>query len=664
MTKNRNLKFKSYCWSLGTTSFRTKNFNKKIEEQLSLLNSFWSDIENRNETWEGNNVLQEKYYNFMQVNGFVQGDANRKDKDARQKTSGLLDLGLIDYNRRLTEVGANLLKISKSKDFTSDNFLRIPKDSFIYLKQLLKTSIDINQNKVRPFIVLLYLLSKLDYLTVDEFTYLLPLCIDKNATANIINKISDSRNNSGNIDDIIIEILLEKDNYHQALKHFLNNELSEELFCEIGLNRKSREYDSVYFELYKSLYEVFCEKKYDKVSCLYDNTSKINIGRLWRNYIFSTSNTKAISAEPTKHIRDNVFQNAKSEEEFKTLFFRTMHLFKAKATLHDYFDLNKRYIKVSDIVIFEDNMIKLDIVPYYFFNNIADDIYQDAYSNCLLLNEDCSLFQISKSFVYDENLIIEGINKDYDVAINTIENAYSLVESKRYERFSKLIDDKFSDEQLVTLLEHFDNRNDNEINDIVTDNADIPTIFEYVLGIIWYKISDRKGQILDYLKLSLDSDLLPISHAVGGDADIVYEYEETSCYPKHTLLIEATLADNSNQRRMEMEPVSRHLGNHLIETKNPDSYCVFITNNLHINIIADFRARKLAYYYNTQNLNEYIVGMKIIPINTMDLKYIISNQIKYDEIYKKFDLAYRSENNEPKSWYEKDVSYANYDTIS
>lgn len=32
--------YKQYCWSLGTTSFRTKNFNKTIEQQLMLLYDF------------------------------------------------------------------------------------------------------------------------------------------------------------------------------------------------------------------------------------------------------------------------------------------------------------------------------------------------------------------------------------------------------------------------------------------------------------------------------------------------------------------------------------------------------------------------------------------------------------------------------------------------
>ncbi len=55
------LAYRSYCWSLGTTSFRTKNFNKTIEEQLALLDEFWTLDENRNETWAGNAALQTRY---------------------------------------------------------------------------------------------------------------------------------------------------------------------------------------------------------------------------------------------------------------------------------------------------------------------------------------------------------------------------------------------------------------------------------------------------------------------------------------------------------------------------------------------------------------------------------------------------------------------------
>ena len=170
--------FQSYCWSLGTTSFRTKNFNRTIEEQLALLDQFWSKPENKNRQWTSNNELQCEYYYFLQGCGFLEGEAERPDKDAREKTSGLVDIGLINSNRRLTEVGRALLELSRSGNFESDNILQIPADSYIYMKQLLKTHCNIGNNVVRPFIVLLrFLLDKElgGYITDEEFTYILPL---------------------------------------------------------------------------------------------------------------------------------------------------------------------------------------------------------------------------------------------------------------------------------------------------------------------------------------------------------------------------------------------------------------------------------------------------------------------------------------------------------
>ena len=262
---------------------------------------------------------------------------------------------------------------------------------------------------------------------------------------------------------------------------------------------------------------------------------------------------------------------------------------------------------------------------------------------------------ISQSLIYNEQQIIANLNADLGESVTTIEEAYSIVDSKRYERFENLIESKFSDENLLALLDKFDVREDDAINAMVTENADIPTIFEYVLGIIWYKASNRQGKILDYLKLSLDADLLPVTHAAGGEADIVYEYSRTDSYPEHTLLLEATLADSTNQRRMEMEPVSRHLGNHILATRNLSSYCVFATNNLHINVISDFRGRKNLIYCNTQNPDDYIEGMKIVPLETSDLRSIILQGKKYPELYRRFETAYNSNEVHPKRWYDNFV---------
>lgn len=156
------------------------------------------------------------------------------------------------------------------------------------------------------------------------------------------------------------------------------------------------------------------------------------------------------------------------------------------------------------------------------------------------------------------------------------------------------------------------------------------------------------------MKLSLDADLLPKTHAAGGEADIVYEYPETEYYPAHTLLLEATLADNTNQRRMEMEPVSRHLGRHLLRTGNLNSYCVFATTYLDINVIADFRGRKNMPFYDTQDYTKSVDGMKIIPLQTSELIRIVNDNRKYYQLYGLFKYAFQSDLR-PHEWYQKNI---------
>ena len=57
--------YKSYSWSLGTTSFRMADFHRKVEEQLILLNEFWSVPENKSKTWRSNSKTQALYYDFL-----------------------------------------------------------------------------------------------------------------------------------------------------------------------------------------------------------------------------------------------------------------------------------------------------------------------------------------------------------------------------------------------------------------------------------------------------------------------------------------------------------------------------------------------------------------------------------------------------------------------
>lgn len=651
--------FKSYSWSIGTTSFRTSQLNYKVERQLQLLKEFW----NNNPNAEWNNDTQEKYYNYLKENNFLDGEARIPDKDAREKTSGLADIGVLTRNRKLTEVGNNIEKLLY-RPMNKDNIFMISEDSYKYLLQFLKLQINNDGIKIKPFIALIYLIEKLGYLSYDEFTYLLPLCKNKYDVIKMVQTIKNTVRVGFPVDDIITEKIFDMNNYVQALYDFSKEyPVTEETFERIGLNRKSKAYDRPYNAIYHTLVDLVFHLKHDnfadrlpKYQELFEECKKIsgNARMLWQNYLFMGVRINKIDEEFDKKFKELDISLPKNILDFKKEFFIKLHLFKWKVNLKDYFDLNKRYFSLTDIIRFEDDKIELDMLPKYYFKDIIDNLLnEELLDNEIYLKQfysDISIENISS--LYNINIvdIVNNINNDLGTKL-TIENINTYIKDEKLKNFNELIDNKFKREDLIRILELIKNRNDEELNLYITDNADIPTIFEYVLGIAWYRISDKKGNILDYMNLSLDADFLPKTHAGGGMADIVYKYENDS-YPEHDLLIEATLSESTGQRVMEMEPVSRHLGENIKITNNLNDYALFVAPNLEERIILDFRNMKTRFY--PKGNDEFIEGLKIIPIDIDILIKMLQNNMNYKEIYNWFDTAFKSSIPDP-IWYREEI---------
>ena len=470
----------------------------------------------------------------------------------------------------------------------------------------------------------------------------------------IEHKINESRNGVDETDNILIDVMMSMQNYQDAYNYLLSNDVSEELICDIGINRKSRNYDKCYFPFFNELKAVVLENKTDLLP-LYEATKKIS-GKsktFWSSHIFKNFNRGGIQRSGRGYLTNVNILNTKNETEFKDLFFKTMHLFKMKSTLSDYMDLNRRYFRTTETVIFADSKVEFDIMPKCYFSNIVEELLTVAFTESDSLFDDVDLPDISPIFDIDIDKLYKQLGGKVGKEVTTATQAQAVVKDERYTRFNKLIDEKFSNEVLIDLLDKFEVRDDAYLRDYITDNANPPTMFEYVLGIAWYKISDRQGDILDYMNLSLEADLLPKTHAGGGEADIVYLYDETQNYPKHTLLLEATLAENTGQRVLEMESVSRHIGEYCLKNKDKEAYCVFISTKLLLNLIGDFRARKTMPYFRSDG-EDFVDGTKILPLKTTELKTILQKDIKYSELYPLFEQAYQSTVG-VKDWYEEEI---------
>lgn len=663
------ISFKGYCWAVGTTSYRTDRFNLNIERQLAMMSRFRAMPENRGVSWSSNSALQAAYYNFMKSEDFVKGDAPRPDKDARQKTSGLKDIGLMDEERHVTEAGKALLAVTESRNYAPDNILELPKDSFIFLKQLLKTSNEVDGKTVRPFMVFLYVVSQLGYLTNDEFTYLLPLCVDRETTERVVEEIRRCRAGEERFDDIILSVLMKKENYRAALDLLLSEPVTEELICTVGINRKSKSYDKPYFNIYRELERAVFDRDETAPLRLLKATSKLTnakVGGAWRKLLFQTATEAAVKSRKLDSLNrnplvlagdgDQAGDRAGDRAEFKTEFFRAMHLIKAKATLSDYFDLNRRYFKVTDVVIFEDGKVRLDVLPQCFFGEAAGELLEYAFARSGDLEENISLEEIAPCFSIREERLYELLSRAVGQTVTDSRTAKEILKAQRYARFNRLVEKRFTAKALVGLLELFEKRQDGEIHRLVTDNADIPTIYEYITAVAWYRLSGCTGNVLEFMNLSLEADLLPRTHAGGGEADIVWKYEETADYPAHTLLIEATLSDKSGQRRMEMEPVSRHLGDYRLACGDEEAYCVFTSTNVNYNVISDFRLRRDMVYYSPDGARN-VKGLKIMPLYTQQVADLLRSEATYGQIYGMFARAFESAE-EPKPWYEREIAAA------
>lgn len=643
--------FKTYSWVIGTTSFRVKEINYKIEEQLRALKELFT--EHPGKKWRD---LQIAYYDKISEKGIITGDAPRKDKDAREKTSGLKELGLITDLRHLTEAGEEILHLVEHDEIQQTNDFMIDADALIYLKQLLKLYVRDSEFKIRPFVALLYLLDKLDYLTDEEFTFLLPLCKNKEDVKRMVNLIESHRKGELSINKVILTYMNGMENYRRALHYFLDTDvITDGVICEVGMNRKSRKFDAPYYELYTALRQAALAPSLSEVEmkAILNALKKLKKpSARWKALIVGQNKSTRQQLEYFRRNFPRTRLKTENEKVFRKLFFQYMHLFKWKANLEEYADLNKRYFSLADVLLFQDEKVELTLFPKYFFHLCIDELLEEDI-NPLLLPRNISLEEISPALKVKTENVIALVSKKTGQVLD-LPSMRNHFQREKERQLQILIDEKFSKEQLIYLFDLIDKRDDKMVQAYVTDNADVPTIFEYLLGISWYHISGQSFHLMDSWNLSLDANLLPKRHAGGGDADILIDYPATDVYPRHKLMLEATLTNSTNQRRAEMEPVSRHLG--ILKARNPETECyaAFVSNHLDTNVIVDLRSRKNVPFHDRAT-DTWVSNNKIIPLNTENIKTMLKKEIYYSKVYRFFAKAYESE--VPyQNWYEETIN--------
>src|SRR5699024_3197060 len=203
--------------------------------------------------------------------------------------------------------------------------------------------------------------------------------------------------------------------------------------------------------------------------------------------------------------------------------------------------------------------------------------------------------------------------------VEDLENLRQYFEDEKDRKFKDLIESRFSKDKVINILNYISKRNDEQVKDLVTLNTDVPTIIEYILVIAWYYIYEENINVRKSLNLTLDADLLPLSHASGGDGDIIVDYGDL------TMMLEATLMNKNAQRRSELEPVIRHAANLSINQINP-VITVFIADELDNNVLNIFRASASIEFEGT-NVDGRIKGINIFALKISEVIRMLSKEI-------------------------------------
>ncbi|WP_066387078.1 AlwI family type II restriction endonuclease [Helicobacter himalayensis] len=616
----------------GNTSLRVKNLLYNFETQLLLFEELFTNA-HKEDIWANDSRLQIKYLELLEQNNLLESKSKTTHlgtKDARVKSAPLEDYKLINRKqKRITKEGYELLNFIKTKSYQINNdFLQIDLISLLFLKATL--CID----NERLFFKYLEVFKAFNGSLDIEIFKLLPL-VNNFKNTELFTQTFKNKN-------LFSTLFAQDSTYMENLELFLkdlnNNVFKIDYF-------KTAKGDKTALAIIKTLKEVFLPFRNSKDEKILEKLMNSNDYLEFKKLYLPHLSRKNKKQEKLKDLVDFCDGNL---NEFGTNFFEFIFKARIQANLNDYLDLNRRYLNLTGIFEFQHDKVELNtifkiILKHSRYKEILEKIAQNSVSQSLL-----------KEYFDDEEFKQSfkelGIVKPQDV------KNYKSKQDK--EKLKNLLQTKFTKTNIIEILKLFEERkNDTKILEKTSIEANIPTIFEYIIAIAWHYIDDNKIERIFEANLSLDSSLLPKSHAVGGNADFVYIYDY------HRLMIEVTLSEKTNQRRAEMESVSRHLGNLLLsldaDTQN-QSYAIFIAPYLDKNVLNDFRSRMHCYFENDK---AHIKGMKILPLSTNDLVKILQSNLNYQSLLPKFQKALKSDEQWGSKWYEEELK-AMVDTLA
>lgn len=640
-------------FNMGDTSIRVKQVVDVNKIILHQLHEFMKITEN----WEGNQVAQEEFYrsfieeivrieeedgielfrDFSRLRNYTLPSNNKIGFRARTLTNTLVKVGLISSKRIISEVGKRYLNNELHPADEFERMLGLSLDNLVYLRQLLKLRIyePNGQNYFYNFRLALKFLSKYDNVPQNDFLKIIE-SIKPNQTKDEINKIiNDYKDVSDNLisfedyyKNTFSTTLRTRVELEKVKEIFITKDFKDENFIKYFSNRDSNETSLLYKEFVLALIDLTENHSiaaFDEIKRL-SRKPKIKKAFGANKLPFTFTRNESLKHFLKKNAENPLLDNNHYSIYLEFIFSKHNDL------IREYSDMCRRIFQITGLISFDNGLANptskwilkplLEILGDNFILNGCEEYNQ--YENTLssLWLKDSTTYEILELSEDVLNELFKAVANEFGV--KEISAIPGLIKERREGEYRSFIDSHFPKHIVIHILENIAQRNDDEVFKLVTDNATIPTIYEYILTIAWYHISDKKNyQLHESFQLSLDGNKLPLTHRGGGAGDIEIITDE------YALLIEATLMNMNTQKRGELEPVIRHSTNFTLQHKKniQQIQTIFIANELDNNVQNMFRATQFIELNGTIEVGN-VSGLNIFALTTDEIILILNQDIK------------------------------------
>lgn len=602
--------------------------HKNYDDFISGLGDNYPIFMARDREWIENNM-----------SGFARTLDEAIEKRARHYTSNLVKMGFTNGDRVITEAGYSYLKGSVIRD-SLEEILPLDNVNIALLRQLTKlkifgTSQEGKRQYYSPVIMALVLLLGDETLDVHTFEVVVQgltpysSSVIKEAVSNGSITIADLEEAVRDVDIAIPEVLTGKCDVEYSV------------FRDVFKGSKNNEETSqVYYEFFCALREFrsnMCEETYGRLINCFDgeNVAVINKAFGYGKSIFD-SGSRGNRYTLDRFTKANATHPLLTAEDYVSEFYATFFKSKWVDGIREYSDTTIRLLSATGLFKFRNLpelsykevlslIFDIDQLRQSVFGEMSEEEYlqyegaQDCY-----FGRSTSLAQIFNYSHNDLSVITEKL-EEY-LGVGAAEDVKDVLDTQKNAEFIAHIKEKYPKERVMELLPLFSDRSkDSQIKKAVNDAATVPTIYEYIIGIAWYYISNEEFDLYNSLNLTLNADFEPVIHAGGGEGDIVIHYEDI------VVMLEVTLMNKQAQKRGEWEPVLRHSLNLKAANEPKETITFFIADELDHNTVNIWRA-VAAVSLESTNTHEKVNGVTIMPFVNSEVLQFLAGNIYYKDI--------------------------------